>query len=100
MKADGSLVASWKWATHKLQDTLWEEEIEQVLNVELISWDGYYISRLLVGHMWHVNIINHVMSYIIKLALKTIPSVWCHTNLIQAMWDSKFTWHVSKERRE
>lgn len=47
-KVGCSLVASLNWAA---QDSLREKEVDQMLNVQLISRETYYIRRLSVDYM-------------------------------------------------
>lgn len=60
-----------KRAAHKLQDILWDEEMEQVLIYNLYH-ERDYMSIFLAGYIWYGNTIKPVVDYIIKLALSLI----------------------------
>lgn len=65
-KANHSLVDNWKWGAYRLQDKLWEQEIDQILNIQLVSWGGYYMSNLLVGYIsWLYDIAYHKARYML-----------------------------------
>lgn len=98
-----SLVASWKWVSHRLYDTLWEEGMEQV-----ILWKSYYMSKFLVGYRWYDNIIKPAIRYIIKFALICICICALYffalifvTGKVEAGFAYEFIWEflgVNKDR--
>ena len=66
-KAGSSLGANSRWAGHRLQDTLWEKEMNQIINVQLTPRENYCINRFLVTYMWHGNIIKPMWALLLTL---------------------------------
>jgi hypothetical protein len=44
--------------------------VDSLLNIQFIPLESYFMSKLLVGYTWHVNIIMPHVGSIIKLALR------------------------------